>query len=355
MPQWVKNTCWAAGTLLLVTLNLIILAYAARYLLPILLPFFVAIIVALSIEPAVDFLQNRARFPRGVAVFTTMIALLGLLGSIFFWALLRLVGELVQLSTRLPHHIGSLRQVTEGWVDEGIRLYTALPASVAEWLEDFMLSLVASVEGFLRSTVNTALSVLSGVPALVLILIVTVLATYFFSRDKKAITGLWLRLMPHPLGERSLLVIRQGFGAFVAFLRAQLMLVSITITITLVGLLIIGQPYAVTIALVTGVFDFIPVVGPSTIFIPWIVWSFFTGSAGLAWQLLVLYVILFLVRGFLEAKVVSMNLGVHPLAVLAAMFIGLKTIGFLGLVLGPITLVIVQAAIKAGMTAWKGN
>lgn len=355
MPQWVKSTVWAAGALLLVTVNLIVLAYAARYLLPILLPFFVAVIVALLIEPAVDFLQTKARFPRGVAVFTMMIALLGLLGSLFVWALLRLITELVQLSTRLPQHINALQRVTEGWVDEGIRLYTTLPPAVSDRLEDFMLSFVANVEGFLYATVNATLGVLSGVPALVLLVIVTVLATYFFSRDRRAIVALWLRITPHPFGQRSLSVAREGFGAFIGFLRAQLVLVSITIMITLIGLLIIGQPYTVTIALLTGVFDFIPVVGPSTIFIPWIIWSFLTGSSAVAWQLLVLYVILFLVRGFLEAKVVSMNLGVHPLSVLAAMFIGLQTIGFLGLVLGPIILIIVQAAIKAGMVAWKGN
>lgn len=355
MPQWVKNTVWAAGALLLVTLNLVILAYAARYLLPILLPFFVAVILALLIEPSVGFLQDKVRLPRGVAVFTMMIALLGFLGSLLGWALLRLIGELVQLSMRLPHHINALRRVTEGWVDEGVRFYSTLPPAVSEWLEGFLFSFVTSVEGFLRSTVNAALGILSGVPVMVLLVIVTVLATYFFSRDKRAIIDLWLRVMPRPFGERSLLVVRQGFGAFVKFLRAQLMLVSITITITLIGLLIIGQPYAVTIALVTGVFDFIPVVGPSTIFIPWIMWCFITGSSGLAWKLLIVYVILFLVRGFLEAKVVSINLGVHPLAVLAAMFIGLRIMGFLGLVLGPILLVIVQAAFRAGLTAWKAN
>lgn len=341
--------------MLLVTLNLILFAYAARYLLPILLPFFVAIILALLIEPSVSFLQQKARFPRGLAVFTMMITVLGLLVSLLGWALLRLIAELVQLSLRLPHHINALRRVTGDWIDEGVRFYATLPPSVSEWLEGFLLSFVSNLEGFLRTTINGTLGVLSGVPVLILLLLVTTVATYFFSRDKRAIVDLWLRVMPRPFGERSLMVLRQGFGAFVGFLRAQLMLVSITITITLIGLLIIGQPYAVTVALVTGVFDFIPVLGPSTIFIPWILWCFLTGSSALAWKLLIVYVTLFLVRGLLEAKVVSMNLGVHPLSVLAAMFIGLKVMGFLGLVLGPITLIIVQAAVKAGLTAWRAN
>jgi sporulation integral membrane protein YtvI len=353
LPNWVRNTVWIAGALLLVTLNLIIFAGVARYLLPVLLPFFVAAIVALLIEPAVDFLQRRVKLPRGVAVFTMMIVLLGSLGSLFAWALLRLIAELVQLSMQLPSYIRIIEHTAAGLIEDGF--YTTLPPAVANWLNDFLLSLVVTLEMQLRLAVNTTLGLLSGIPVLVLVIIVTLLATYFFSRDREAIVNLWLRTMPNPFGERSLQVGRQGFGAFIRFLRAQFILVSITTIITLVGLLIIDVPYAATLALLTGVFDFIPILGPSTIFIPWIIWSFITGSQALAIKLLSLYVILFLVRGFLEAKVIAMNLGVHPLAVLAAMFIGLNTLGILGLVLGPITLIIVQAAIKAGMTAWRVN
>jgi predicted PurR-regulated permease PerM len=55
----------------------------------------------------------------------------------------------------------------------------------------------------------------------------------------------------------------------------------------------------------------------------------------------------------MEAKVVAVNLGLHPLAVLMAMYIGLKTIGVLGLVLGPIMVVAVQATVKAVQSVHK--
>jgi predicted PurR-regulated permease PerM len=59
------------------------------------------------------------------------------------------------------------------------------------------------------------------------------------------------------------------------------------------------------------------------------------------------------VRAVMEAKVVAVNLGLHPLAVLMAMYIGLKTIGVLGLVLGPIMVVAVQATVKAVQSVHK--
>ncbi|MDP3051776.1 MAG: AI-2E family transporter, partial [Eubacteriales bacterium] len=127
MPDWVRKTVWIAGALLLVTINLIIFAAVARYLLPVLLPFFVAAIVALLIEPAVEFLQRRVKLPRGVSVFVMMIVLFGTLGSLFSWALLRLVAELVQLSLQLPSYIRTLEQTAAGLIEESLQVYTTLP------------------------------------------------------------------------------------------------------------------------------------------------------------------------------------------------------------------------------------
>jgi predicted PurR-regulated permease PerM len=49
----------------------------------------------------------------------------------------------------------------------------------------------------------------------------------------------------------------------------------------------------------------------------------------------------------MEAKIISASLGLHPLETLLAMYAGLKTIGLVGLVFGPIILIAVKAVIKA--------
>ncbi|RYD06575.1 hypothetical protein N752_02595 [Desulforamulus aquiferis] len=60
-------------------------------------------------------------------------------------------------------------------------------------------------------------------------------------------------------------------------------------------------------------------------------------------------------RQMLETKVVASNLGLHPLATLVALFIGFKILGFIGMVVGPILLIAVQAVIKAGIQTSKVN
>lgn len=347
----VRNLTWAAGALLLVTLNLIVLGYAAAYLLPIILPFLVALILSLLIDPLVGFLQKRLRFPRPLASMGVILAMLAGVGYLLTMAVLRLLAELVQLSSLLPHHIANFRRTFEGLIDEAISVYGRLPPGAVNYIDDLLASLVKSLEGFLGAAIDTAFGLLASVPLMMIVLIVSFVATYFISRDWEKLCAAWVRVIPAPWGESSLHVMRQGFGAFIRFLRAQFVLVSITMAITITGLLIIGSPYAVTIGIITGIFDFLPLLGPTTIFVPWVLWCVITGAYSLALKLFILYAVLFVVRASLEAKVIAMNMGLHPLAVLAAMYIGLKVMGILGVILGPILLIIVQGAIKAGIQA----
>ncbi|ACA59148.1 protein of unknown function UPF0118 [Candidatus Desulforudis audaxviator MP104C] len=347
----VQQLTWSAGALLLVTLNLIVLFYIARYMLPILLPFLVALMISLLIEPAVRLLQERLRFPRPLAVIGVIFVLLAVVGALLTAAALRLVAELGHLSSLLPYHVANFRRTFEGLLDDAVIFYGRLPPAMVNYIDGLLASAVKSLEGFLRGALDASLGLLSTVPFMIVVLMITFVATYFFSRDNEKLREAWIRAIPEPWGARSLLIVREGFGAFIRFFRAQFVLVSITTAITITGLLIIGVPYAVSIGIVTGIFDLLPILGPTTIFVPWIAWCVLTGSYSLALKLFVLYAILFTVRASLEAKVVSMNLGIHPLAVLVAMYIGLKVMGILGLILGPILVVVVQGAIKAGKRA----
>lgn len=57
-------------------------------------------------------------------------------------------------------------------------------------------------------------------------------------------------------------------------MKAQLTLVSMTTVIVLIGLLILRVPYAITIAIITGVVDLLPYLGTGAVFVPWVIYVF---------------------------------------------------------------------------------
>ena len=107
--------------------------------------------------------------------------------------------------------------------------------------------------------------------------------------------------------------------------------------------------YIFTIGILVGILDILPILGPGTLFIPWIIWEIISGDTGFAVSLLVLYVIISVVRQFLEPKIIGDNIGLHPLATLISLYVGLQLGGIVGMIAGPVLLVIFIACYRVGV------
>jgi len=82
--------------------------------------------------------------------------------------------------------------------------------------------------------------------------------------------------------------------------------------------------------------------GAGTVMIPWAIISSVNGDLKLGIALFVLYVIILIVRQLLEPRIVGKNIGIHPIFTLIAMYTGFKISGLVGLIIGPIVLIILQ-------------
>ena len=80
-----------------------------------------------------------------------------------------------------------------------------------------------------------------------------------------------------------------------------------------------------------AVFDILPILGTGGIVIPWAIVSVVLGYTELGVQLLIIYVIVTVVRNYVEPKIVGTQLGLHPIISLVSMFIGLRLFGFWGM------------------------
>ena len=96
------------------------------------------------------------------------------------------------------------------------------------------------------------------------------------------------------------------------------------------------------IALGIGFVDLLPILGSGTVMLPWGIIEIIMGDVTLGICIIGLLVFISLVRQFLEPKIVSTHLGIHPLYTLISMYIGFKFSGIIGLLIGPIVLIIVM-------------
>jgi len=317
-------------------------------LLSALMPFILAFIFAFLLEPVVIKLIRIFKITRTYAsvlviivVAIVFVLLLLLLGS-------RLYKELAELTTTFPvMYNGTVTILTEqvGILQRFIELNPEIQKAIQSSTQD----IIATLEYLLRKGSVGLLAFLGALPGLMVVIVVTIIATLLTSMCFPEVKDWFFRRVKGKYNAKTRLVAADLGSALVGFLKAQTILVSVTSIVTTLGLLILGNKYAFTIGILAGLLDLIPVIGPSLIFIPWTVILLFIGGIGSALKVFLVYIAATVLRQILEPKILSQNIGIHPLPTLISIYVGLNLFGVSGLIIGPAAIVVYEAVRKAGL------
>jgi sporulation integral membrane protein YtvI len=181
-----------------------------------------------------------------------------------------------------------------------------------------------------------ATSVVTALPSIVLVSIVTVVACFYFAVDIENLNNKICDFLPETLKDNLLsLKSRVAFG-LKRYFKAYLIIFLITFCELFLGFLILGIDYAFVLALLISFVDFLPVLGTPAVLIPWgviliLMKKYFAGIG-----ILVLMSIIMVVRQVIEPKILGKNLGVHPLVTLITLYIGFELFGLFGMIFLPI-------------------
>lgn len=313
-----------------------------------LVPFLLAIALATLIEPIVNFLQVRVRLPRSAAALISLILVLLTGGVASLLIFTKVISELAQMASLLQRYqripvdfaanlIERLNDLNELFDREGI------PLEVQRNLLQTVDSIAKSSVDLLSEGIRIVLRAVTQVPFWFVVGIVAVLATYFLVKDRDVLIETFLSTSPPKLKQRLRDAWDRIIRDMINYLKAQLLLIGLTTVTVAIGLAIIDIDYWVTLSLVTGFLDFIPILGPGFLFVPWAIGAITIGESVLAVKLLTLYFISFTLRQLFQAKVLGDSIGVHPLNMLVALYAGIHFFGVQGFIAAPILVIIGKA------------
>ena len=137
------------------------------------------------------------------------------------------------------------------------------------------------------------------------------------------------------------------FNVLGSYIRAQIILMTICffellISFNLLSFLKFNLPYPLIFSIIICIIDALPILGAGAVLLPWSLISFATGDIKLGLALLGIYFLVLSVRQMLEPKLISQNLGVHPLVTLISMYSGFKFFGVIGFLIGPVVMIILK-------------
>ncbi|MBQ8551477.1 MAG: sporulation integral membrane protein YtvI [Clostridia bacterium] len=326
-----------------------------KYAIFIVMPFLIGFAIAAILNPTVRFFCGKfdmKRRPTALLILLIFYATIGMLATILVVRLAVMIGD---FSGRLP---SLYADTIEPALVKGFEFINRLlsrfdgpeESDFAETLAGIFNSIKNSLGGAVSDISVRALAWLSGfaasIPKFVIELLFAVISSFFFIVDYEKLISLAKSRLPRRAVGIMTDLRDRFFSTVIKYIRSYALIMLITFAELFLGLIIIGTENAVMYALIISLLDVLPVVGTGAVMIPWALVELIRGHVGYAVGLLAIWGVITVVRNIIEPRIVGKEVGLHPLLTLAAMFVGSKLLGFIGLILLPIGLSIIMSVLR---------
>ena len=339
---------------------------AALYLFGWIWPFVIGFFVALILQKPLDFLCRHIKVRRSILALLLVVFTYCVIGTLLVLIGIEIVNEvkdfisyLISKARELPNLMDSIRLKI---IDLLKFLPDEMESTVVNAVNEFFTGAkeinISSIN--FSSPLNGILGAAKQVPSAIVSVIITFISTAFITIDYRQIVN-FIRRQLSPKNRQLLSDSKQIFMTTIwRMIRAYALLMTVTFVEMTIGLYIIKWcgllqiDYIVTLAAVIAIVDILPVLGVGTVLIPWGVISLISGRASLGIALLILYVAITLLRNYLEPRIVGGQIGLNPVVTLLAMYLGLRTLGFLGMFVLPMIVIILKILQDEGkIKIWK--
>lgn len=310
-----------------------------KYLLPIVIPFLVAWCLVRLIFPAAVWMEKKLHIKKMLSGGILLALLTGAAGVLLYLFIGSLIRQIWNLAVNFDIYMEKAELLVHNCCMLVERSTGIRAASVEDFIYDNIVLLenriqTYAVPGVLKNSLSYLAAFLQwlGVALIVFVAFMLILKDYDEMKEALKKYGIYERI-------RKVMSAMQSLGG--AWLRAQLLIIFIVMVICVLGLWLLGYPYALLMGIVIGLMDALPFIGTGTVLVPWGIFLMFTGEFWYGVCLIMLFLMTNTLREFLEPKLIGDRIGIYPIAMVAAVYVGICIYGVAGVVLGPISLMLI--------------
>ena len=312
-----------------------------------LFPFTLALFFSIMTQPFSRFLEKKLKFSQKIATIVSIVLFLVIFLGFISLSALRLSGEIYKLSINLNKYSKEAQSLWNTAIDKIYSLLGYFPEGFDEQVKNSINGFIRMGTSKLGSFINSLINFITSIPTIILYICITILSTFFISLDKNKIMAFLEQQFPKSWIKKVYNIKREMFNVLGSYIRAQIILMTICffellISFNILSFLKFNLQYPLIFSIVICIIDALPILGAGAVLLPWSLISFVTGDINLGLALLVIYFLVLSVRQMLEPKLISQNLGVHPLVTLISMYSGFKFFGVIGFLIGPVVMIILK-------------
>lgn len=272
-----------------------------------------ALILASAMEPMVDYF-NKKRVPRAVSVLTTYILVLGLAALVIYLLIPPVIYQFKLLEANWPEYSAKFQNKISGTVLENFGIF--------DFFQNF-------ITGGQNTVVSRTFGIFNGFFSFVTVLVIS----FYLVAEEKGMKNFISTLLPEKHHDFIFQLVQKVQKKMGLWIIGQIILSFCIFALSLIGLYILGVKYALFLALLAGLLEVVPYIGPFLSAVPAVFFAFIQ-SPPLALAVAILYLLIQKTESYvLVPKVMEKTIGTSPLVVLIAILVGFKLAGVVGLLI----------------------
>jgi sporulation integral membrane protein YtvI len=299
---------------------------------PYILPFILGTIVALIAQPPINYITKKFNVKRSPVGIIIVLFIFAFIFTIIVLIVTSVINELISLSKLLPDSFVILKRYWTKYLDMAASYFNTLDPAVIESIKSAANKLFSDSFTAAFYVVNSIANILKSLPGLLMLIIFTLLSSIYIAIDLPRINKKIFSFFTKEDSFRIKHVIYESNKMIINYLKAYMVLISLTFIETFIFTSILRLKYALLISIATAISDFLPILGPGTVLIPIALIYIFVGNYIQGIGVLITFTIIIIIRQILEPKIVSSTLGIYPLIIIIAIFVGLTIYGFTGMI-----------------------
>ena len=311
------------------------------------MPFLIAFIISLILEPIIKGIMKKTKLKRKTSSIIVFVIAIAIIIGLLVWGITALISETSDILSNLNIYVENAYQVVQQFIANIDFTQFQIPEDVMNTIQSSALEFLGTLTNWAKNALTGLMNFITSIPTIGVYVVVTLLSLYFICVDKIYMLDQMEHHLPATWVKKIGVHLRGLTKSLGGYLKAEVILVIISFFISLIGLYIFhflgwNVQYPLIAALIIGFVDALPIFGSGTVMLPWAVILAFTGDIRLGIAIFILWIIMSVVRQLIEPRIVSGQIGIHPIFTLLAMYTGFKFMGVIGMLLGPIILIILK-------------
>lgn len=304
------------------------------------IPFVIAYFIAITLRPLKNRIlkiNNRFKRFRISNSFISMVLTVTIVAAIMlvlFFVGYQIVGQLKNFYEYITSQdtINNLFNTTSSKVKELLEGKDNMDPEVMNKINDSITKVVSQITSLTAVLVQNMINIILSIPTAFLMVIITIIATFFLTKDIDIIQQK-IKAGFSEKGQKVIEKINQKKNIiFGGYIKAYSIILLFVCAYSIILFLIAGLKYAVVLGIITAVLDALPIIGAGLVYGILAIISITTGDIKTCIILIIGYIGSIAMRQFLEQKLVSSFLGVHPLVIIIALFLVLTPVGIYGMI-----------------------